>query len=53
MAGTARILNRLAEEGKIAADWPSGLRDVDARIDAKIEASLMKVAALGPYLPPG
>jgi len=51
VAGTLRILDRLAGDGRIAADWVAGLRAADAGIDTKIEACLAKVAAAGPYLP--
>lgn len=51
MAEAAQILDRLAGDGKIAADWVAGLRAADAGIDAELEACLAKVAGAGPHLP--
>ncbi len=51
MARAARILDRLAGDKRIAADWVDGLRAADADIDSKIDVSLAKVAAAGPYMP--
>ena len=51
MVERARILDRLAGEGRIAPDWVAGLRSVDPEIDSKIDTSLARVAAAGPYLP--
>jgi uracil-DNA glycosylase len=51
VAGAARILDSLAGDGRIAADWVAGLRGADAGIDTKLEACLAKVAGAGPHLP--
>jgi uracil-DNA glycosylase len=51
VAGPARILDRLACYGRIAANWVPGLRAADPGIDAKLETCLAKVADAGPYLP--
>lgn len=47
----ARILDRLAEDGSIAADWVAGLRAADANIDTKLETTMAKVTDAGPHLP--
>jgi uracil-DNA glycosylase len=51
VAGGAQILDRLAGDGKIAADWVAGLRAADAGIDTKLDNCLAKLADAGPYLP--
>ncbi len=51
MPTTVQILDRLAADGRISADWVGGLRGADDRIDSKIEGCLGRVAAAGPYLP--
>ena len=51
VARAARILDRLAGDERIAADWVAGLRAADAGIDSKIDGCLAKVAAAGSYLP--
>lgn len=51
MVEAAPILDRLAGDGRIAADWVAGLRAADADIDTKLKACLAKVADAGPHLP--
>src|SRR5215217_4724116 len=46
VARAAPILDRLAEDERIAADWVAGLRAADAGIDYKIDVCLAKVAAI-------
>lgn len=51
MAGAVPTLDRLARDGRIAADWVAGLRAADAGIDSKVETCLAKVTDSGPHLP--
>lgn len=51
MAGATRVLDRLAQDGKIAVDWVAALRAADTGIDTKLEVCLARVAGAGPYLP--
>lgn len=51
MGGAAPILDNLVRDGRIAADWATGLRAADANIDRKLAACLAKVADAGPCLP--
>ncbi len=51
VARATQILDRLAGDERIAADWVAGLRAADAGIDSKIDVCLEKVAAAGSYLP--
>ena len=45
------ILDRLADDGRIAPDWIAGLRGADPEIDSKVDTCLARVTAAGPYLP--